>query len=68
MIGATDSGRIVRAFTRSPYRVSFAGGGTDLPAFFRHEEGAVLNTAIEASIYVRLEPRDGSPSKPGTSS
>ena len=25
--------------SQTPYRVSFAGGGTDLPAFYRREAG-----------------------------
>ena len=24
---------------QAPYRISFAGGGTDLPAFYRHQYG-----------------------------
>jgi D-glycero-alpha-D-manno-heptose-7-phosphate kinase len=43
--------------TQTPYRVSFAGGGTDLPAFYRHEAGAVLSTAIDRSIYVTIHRR-----------
>jgi D-glycero-alpha-D-manno-heptose-7-phosphate kinase len=33
--------------TRTPYRVSFLGGGTDYPAWFRAHGGAVLATAID---------------------
>jgi D-glycero-alpha-D-manno-heptose-7-phosphate kinase len=43
--------------SQSPYRVSFAGGGTDLPAFYRHEPGAVLSTAIDHYIYVHVHKR-----------
>ncbi len=32
--------------TRTPFRVSFVGGGTDLPSFYRVETGAVVSTAI----------------------
>ena len=42
--------------TRTPLRVSFAGGGTDLPAFCDHESGAVLSTAIDKYVYVTLKP------------
>jgi len=45
--------------TRTPLRVSFAGGGTDLPAFFGREPGMVVSTTIDKYIYVtvkRLEP------------
>ena len=43
--------------SRTPYRVSFAGGGTDLPAFYRHEPGAVLSVTIEKHMYVTVSPR-----------
>ena len=33
--------------SRTPLRISFTGGGSDLPAFYRHEPGAVLSTAIQ---------------------
>jgi galactokinase/mevalonate kinase-like predicted kinase len=36
-----------------PYRVSFAGGGTDLTAFYRREGGAVLSAAIDRTLHVR---------------
>ena len=32
--------------TRTPLRVSFAGGGTDLADFYEREYGAVFSTAI----------------------
>lgn len=41
--------------TRTPLRVSFAGGGTDLAAFYEHEYGAVLSTAINKYIYVTVK-------------
>ena len=31
--------------TRTPFRISFAGGGSDLEAYFSQEPGAVLSTA-----------------------
>ncbi|HWE37755.1 MAG TPA: hypothetical protein VG406_14400 [Isosphaeraceae bacterium] len=43
--------------SQTPYRVSFAGGGTDLPAFYRHEPGAVLSTTIDQHMYVNLHRR-----------
>lgn len=45
--------------TRTPLRISFGGGGTDLPEFYRAEPGMVVSTAIDKYIYVtvkRLEP------------
>jgi D-glycero-alpha-D-manno-heptose-7-phosphate kinase len=43
--------------SQTPYRVSFAGGGTDLPAFFRGEYGAVLSTTIDRHMYVTIHRR-----------
>jgi D-glycero-alpha-D-manno-heptose-7-phosphate kinase len=45
--------------TRTPLRVSFAGGGTDLADFYEREPGAVLSTAINKYIYVTVK-RHGS--------
>ncbi len=44
--------------TRAPLRVSFAGGGTDLPAFYESGYGAVLSTAIDKYVYVMINPRN----------
>ncbi len=41
--------------TRTPLRVSFFGGGTDLPAFYERECGAVLSTAINRYVYVTVK-------------
>ncbi|MBI4575130.1 MAG: GHMP kinase [Planctomycetes bacterium] len=41
--------------TRTPLRVSFAGGGTDLPAFYEREWGGVLSTAIDKYVYVTVK-------------
>ncbi|MCL5075745.1 MAG: GHMP kinase [Chloroflexi bacterium] len=40
--------------SRTPLRISFAGGGTDLPAYYTQEPGAVLSTAIAKYIYVTV--------------
>ncbi|WP_298403012.1 GHMP kinase [uncultured Chloroflexus sp.] len=40
--------------SRTPLRISFAGGGSDLPAFYRHEPGAVVSTAINKYIYITV--------------
>ncbi|GAB4119354.1 MAG: GHMP kinase [Acidobacteriota bacterium] len=37
--------------SRTPLRISFFGGGTDFPEFFREHGGAVLGTAIDKYIY-----------------
>lgn len=39
---------------RSPVRISFAGGGTDLPAYYEQFGGAVLSTAINKYFYTIL--------------
>lgn len=38
--------------TRTPLRISFAGGGTDLPEFYETETGAVTSTAISKYVYI----------------
>ena len=40
--------------SRTPLRISFAGGGTDLRAFYGRERGAVLSTAIDKYIYITV--------------
>ena len=49
----TPPGLIV---TRTPLRVSFAGGGTDLAEFYERDYGAVLSMAIANYIYVTVKP------------
>jgi D-glycero-alpha-D-manno-heptose-7-phosphate kinase len=51
--GGREPGLIV---TRTPLRVSFAGGGTDIPDFYERDYGAVLSTAIANYIYVTVKP------------
>jgi D-glycero-alpha-D-manno-heptose-7-phosphate kinase len=44
--------------SRTPLRMSFAGGGTDMPAFFaNHGGGAVVSTAIDKFVRVIVSPR-----------
>ncbi len=38
--------------TRTPFRISFFGGGTDIPGYFREEGGQVLSTTIDKYCYV----------------
>jgi D-glycero-alpha-D-manno-heptose-7-phosphate kinase len=40
--------------SRTPLRMSFVGGGSDLPAFYRRHGGAVLSTAINKYVYVNI--------------
>jgi D-glycero-alpha-D-manno-heptose-7-phosphate kinase len=43
--------------TQTPLRISFAGGGTDFPAFLEKEEGGVVSSAIDKYIYVIIKER-----------
>jgi len=38
--------------TRTPFRISFFGGGTDYPAWYRQHGGAVLATTINKYCYI----------------
>lgn len=38
--------------SRTPYRVSFFGGGTDYPSWYRENPGAVLATSIDKYCYL----------------
>jgi len=41
--------------TRTPFRISFAGGGSDLQAFCSREPGMVLSTAIDKHMYLAVK-------------
>ena len=38
--------------SRTPFRISFVGGGTDYPQWYRNEGGAVLSTTIDKYCYI----------------
>lgn len=38
--------------TRTPFRISFFGGGTDFPEWFKSHGGAVLSTSIDKYCYI----------------
>lgn len=38
--------------SRTPFRISFFGGGTDYPAWFEKHQGAVLATSIDKYCYI----------------
>ena len=41
----------------SPGRISFAGGGTDLPEYYETFGGSVVTTAITQYTYAIIHPR-----------
>ncbi len=43
--------------TQTPLRLSFFGGGTDFPDYYRIDGGAVLTTAIDKCVYVIVKER-----------
>lgn len=40
--------------TKTPFRMSFFGGGTDMESYFRENEGAVLSTTFDKYCYVNV--------------
>jgi len=40
--------------TRTPFRMSYVGGGTDIASFYRDGGGAVLSTAIDKYMYITV--------------
>lgn len=42
--------------TKTPLRVSFFGGGSDLPSFYKHKEGLCVSTTINSFVYMALKP------------
>jgi len=46
---------------RAPMRISFGGGGTDLPAYYERREGLVVSTSIGYGFYtlINAAPGDG---------
>ncbi len=40
--------------SRTPFRVSFFGGGTDFPAFYQAHGGVTLSTTIRKSCYISI--------------
>jgi D-glycero-alpha-D-manno-heptose-7-phosphate kinase len=43
--------------TRTPFRISFVGGGTDFRDFYRNEPGAVVSAAINKYMYIVVNKR-----------
>ena len=40
--------------TKTPFRMSFFGGGTDMPQYFKDKRGAVLSTTFDKFVYVTV--------------
>lgn len=43
--------------SKTPLRMSYVGGGSDMPAFYREELGAVLSTSIDKYMYIAVNPK-----------
>ena len=42
--------------SKTPLRISFAGGGTDLRSYYKYNKyGAVLSTSIDKYLYVVIK-------------
>lgn len=42
--------------TRAPFRMSFAGGGSDIPSFYEKHGGCVLSATINKYMYISVHP------------
>lgn len=42
--------------TKTPFRISFAGGGSDLASFYEKHSGCVLSTSINKYCYISIHP------------
>ena len=45
--------------TKTPFRISFCGGGTDLPEFYKKYNGQVLSTTIDKYMYILVKKQTG---------
>src|SRR5437879_4589060 len=52
--GRNNPGIATLIISQTPLRMSFVGGGSDLPSFYRQFGGAVLSTAIDKYVYVSV--------------
>lgn len=43
--------------TRAPLRISFIGGGSDLPSYYEKDEGMVISMAINKYVYIAINPK-----------
>ena len=42
--------------TKTPFRISFCGGGSDISDFYREHEGCVISTSINRYMYISIHP------------
>ena len=52
-VAKTPAAKVV--VTQTPLRISFAGGGTDLPDFYNIDTGAVLSATVDKYVYVTVK-------------
>ena len=45
--------------TKTPFRISFIGGGSDLKSFYAQDTGKVITSTIDKYIYVLVKPKLG---------
>lgn len=43
--------------TKTPLRMSYVGGGSDMPSFYKEHGGAVISSAIKVFVYVLVKDR-----------
>ena len=41
---------------RAPFRISFSGGGSDIPSYYERNGGAVISTSINKYVYIEAHP------------
>ena len=40
--------------SKTPLRMSFVGGGSDMPAYYQKNDGAVVSTTIDKYMYITI--------------
>lgn len=40
--------------TRTPFRISFVGGGSDISSYYKNNNGAVISTSIDKYMYISI--------------
>jgi D-glycero-alpha-D-manno-heptose-7-phosphate kinase len=50
---------LIMILTKTPFRISLIGGGSDLPSFYKKYGGAVISMAIDKYIYISLNQKFG---------